>query len=81
MKQKCETSIETFRKLIRAINFAIYKTLYYNKQILLPSLFNIIYYSPEFYIYRKLFTPRMNNIDIKKRKHEILGLLYDTSTK
>ena len=59
----------------------------HNKQIFHPFLFNIRNYSPKVInIQRRktelnIILPRVNNFDIKQKKHGIFVLLYATCTK
>ena len=59
----------------------------YNKQIFHAFLFNIRNYSPEVInIQRReaelnIILPRVNNFDIKQKRHGIFVLLYATNTK
>ena len=63
------------------------KTLNNNKQIFHGFLFNIRNYSPQgMNIQRRkaeldIILPRVNNFDIKQRRHEVFVLLYATNTK
>ena len=57
-----------------------------NKQIFHAFLFNIRNYSPEVYIQRReaelnIILPRVNNFNIKQKRHGIFVLLYATNTK
>ena len=57
-----------------------------NKQILRAFLFNIRNFSPEVINIQRheaglqIILPRVNNFDIKQKRHGILVLLYGTNT-
>ena len=57
-----------------------------NKQIFHAFLFNIRNYSPEVINIQRheaelnIVLPRVNNFDIKQKRHEICVLLYATNT-
>ena len=61
--------------------------LYFNKQIFHALLFNVRNYSLEVINIQardaelNIILPRMNNFDIKQKRHGIFVLLYATNTK
>ena len=52
--------------------------MYHNNQIFHASLFNIRNYSPKAIV---IILPRVNNFNVKQKRHGIFVLLYATNTK
>ena len=73
--------------LIFQVTFIFLTQICYNKQVFHAFLFNIRNYSPEVInIQRReaelnIILPRVNNFDIKQKRHGIFVLLYATNTK
>ena len=86
----CETTFFFYQNIdysVQTNNLQLIKINQDNKQIFHAFLFNIRNYSSEVINIQRheaelnIISPRVNNFDIKQKRHEIFVLLYATNTK